>query len=98
MRQWEDAWNQGVVLNRAPPVGQMPVGTCWSLPVGCDRDGKRREQIDRALDPAHDPPTACVKNVANACILLTLFFASAQIFNSLLPEKGLPFWVFGFWC
>ena len=37
-----------------------------------------------------------LKNVANACVLLTLFFASTQIFNSLLPEKGLPFWVVAF--
>jgi len=37
-----------------------------------------------------------VQNVANAAVLLTLFFASAQIFNSLLPERGLPFWVFAF--
>jgi hypothetical protein len=28
--------------------------------------------------------------------LVTLFFASTQIFNSLLPEQGLPFWVFAF--
>jgi hypothetical protein len=35
-------------------------------------------------------------NAANACLLLTLFAASAQMFNSLLPEKGLPFWVVGF--
>ncbi len=36
------------------------------------------------------------KNVANGAILLTLFFASTQIFNSLLPEKGLPFWTIAF--
>ncbi len=37
-----------------------------------------------------------LKNTANVVILLTLFFASTQIFNSLLPETGLPFWVFAF--
>ncbi len=37
-----------------------------------------------------------VRNVANASILFALFFASVQIFNALLPEKGLPFWVFAF--
>lgn len=36
------------------------------------------------------------KNLANAGILLTLFFASTQIFNSLLPENGLPFWTIAF--
>lgn len=37
-----------------------------------------------------------LKNIANACVLLTLFFASTQIFNSLLPEKSLPFWIVSF--
>ena len=37
-----------------------------------------------------------VQNVANAAVLLAIFFASTQIFNSLLPERGLPFWVFAF--
>lgn len=36
------------------------------------------------------------KNAANAAVLLSLFAASAQLFNSLLPERGLPFWVVGF--
>ncbi len=35
-------------------------------------------------------------NIANGAILLTLFAASAQIFNALLPEKGLMFWIIGF--
>jgi hypothetical protein len=34
-----------------------------------------------------------LKNVANAFVLFTLFTASVQIFNSLLPEQGLPFWI-----
>lgn len=37
-----------------------------------------------------------MKNVANAGVLLTLFFASTQIFNALLPERGLPFWTIAF--
>lgn len=37
-----------------------------------------------------------LKNVANGAVLITLFFASTQIFNSLLPEKGLPFWIIAF--
>lgn len=37
-----------------------------------------------------------LKNVAHATVLLTLFAASAQIFNSLLPERGLPFWIVAF--
>lgn len=37
-----------------------------------------------------------VKNAANAVVLATLFAASTQLFNSLLPERGLPLWVVGF--
>ena len=36
------------------------------------------------------------QNIANAAVLLSLFAASVQIFNSLLPEQGLPFWVVSF--
>lgn len=43
---------------------------------------------------SEDFPT--LKNVANGAVLVTLFFASAQIFNSLLPERGLPFWIIAF--
>lgn len=48
------------------------------------------------LDGWFSESFSTVKNVANALILLTLFAASTQIFNSLLPESGLPFWVFAF--
>ncbi len=37
-----------------------------------------------------------VKNAANAAVLLSLFAASTQLFNSLLPEAGTPFWVVAF--
>jgi hypothetical protein len=37
-----------------------------------------------------------LKNIANGLIMLTLFTASTQIFNSLLPERGLAFWIIGF--
>lgn len=37
-----------------------------------------------------------LKNAANGACLVTLFFASVQIFNSLLPEQGLPFWILAF--
>ena len=33
-------------------------------------------------------------NVSHALTLAALFFASAQSFNSVLPERGLPRWVF----
>ncbi len=37
-----------------------------------------------------------IEIAANAAVLITLFFASVQVFNSVLPESGLPFWVVGF--
>src|SRR5436190_20807597 len=35
-------------------------------------------------------------NFANLLTLLALFFASAQAFNSVLPESGLLHWMFSF--
>lgn len=35
-------------------------------------------------------------NVSHALTLASLFFASAQAFNSVLPERGLLFWLFSF--
>jgi len=40
-----------------------------------------------------NPP---LTNVAHVWLLLTLFFASAQAFNSVLPEGGLLHWLFSF--
>ena len=39
---------------------------------------------------------ATLANVANVLTLITLFFASAQAFNSVLPERGLLHWLFSF--
>lgn len=36
------------------------------------------------------------ENASNIWLLLTLFFASAQAFNSVLPERGLFHWLFSF--
>jgi len=37
-----------------------------------------------------------LRNTSRTWILLTLFFASAQAFNSVLPESGLLHWLFSF--
>ena len=37
-----------------------------------------------------------LKNVANGFVIATLFGAATQVFNSLLPEQGLPFWIVAF--
>ena len=47
----------------------------------------------RSLIAANNPPLG---NVSHIWILLTLFFASAQAFNSVLPERGLLHWLFSF--
>ena len=39
---------------------------------------------------------SALKNLANGTVILMLFSASAQVFNSLIPEQGLPFWVVAF--
>lgn len=39
---------------------------------------------------------SALKNVANGFVIVTLFAAAAQVFNSLLPEQGLPFWIVAF--
>jgi len=47
----------------------------------------------RSWIAAHNPP---FRNVSHIWVLLTLFFASAQAFNSVLPESGLLHWLFSF--
>lgn len=48
------------------------------------------------LDGWFSESFSTLKNLANGGILLTLFAASTQVFNSLLPESGLPFWIIAF--
>jgi hypothetical protein len=47
----------------------------------------------RSWIAGNNPPLA---NVTHAWVLLTLFSASAQAFNSVLPERGLLHWLFSF--
>ena len=37
-----------------------------------------------------------LKNAANAAVVLSLFAAITQVFNSLIPEQGLTFWIVAF--
>lgn len=48
------------------------------------------------LDGWFSEDFSTLKNIANATVLISLFAASTQIFNSLLPERGLPFWIIAF--
>jgi hypothetical protein len=36
------------------------------------------------------------KNIVNGVVVLSLFAATTQLFNSLIPEQGLPFWIVSF--
>jgi len=47
----------------------------------------------RSWIAANHPP---LQNISHIWLLLTLFFASAQAFNSVLPERGLLHWLFSF--
>ncbi|HVG32503.1 MAG TPA: hypothetical protein VM911_05460 [Pyrinomonadaceae bacterium] len=47
-------------------------------------------KLNRWISSAHP----ALENVSHALTLLALFFASAQAFNSVLPERGLLFWLF----
>jgi hypothetical protein len=37
-----------------------------------------------------------MQNAANAIVLVTLFAACTQLFNAVIPEQGISFWVVGF--
>jgi|SRR6185437_13348002 len=47
----------------------------------------------RSWIATNHPP---LQNISHIWLLLTLFFASAQAFNSVLPERGLLHWLFSF--
>lgn len=44
-----------------------------------------------AVEGWFSPDFTTVKNIANGLVLLTLFFASVQVINAILPEKGFAF-------
>ncbi|MDX6611096.1 MAG: hypothetical protein QOD75_282 [Blastocatellia bacterium] len=54
----------------------------------------RAGALDLRLWIRSDQPT--LTNVSNSLLLLSVFFASAQAFNSVLPESGLFHWLFSF--
>jgi len=39
---------------------------------------------------------SALKNISSAAVIFSLFTASVQLFNSLLPEAGILFWIIGF--
>lgn len=72
----------------APPVVTLVLATLLMLLF------VRGHLIDLQtwLSGSYSPLT----NIGHSWMLLTLFFASAQAFNSVLPERGLLHWLFSF--
>lgn len=54
-----------------------------------------RAQLIR-LDGWFSESFTTLKNSANFLVMVTLFTASVQVFNAVLPERGVPFWIVGF--
>ena len=48
------------------------------------------------LDGWFSESFSLLKNLANGAVLLSLFAATTQLFNSLIPEQGVPFWIVAF--
>ncbi len=48
------------------------------------------------LDGWFSEDFSTLKNIANGAVIFSLFAASTQVFNSLIPEQGLPFWIIAF--
>jgi hypothetical protein len=78
----------GAFVFVAPPLVTL---VCALLLLSLAARG-RLLRLDRWLSGDHRPLT----NVAHALTLAALFFASAQAFNSVLPEAGLLRWMFSF--
>ncbi len=72
----------------APPLVTLVLATLLMLLLVRGR----LIEIARWLSSEH----AALSNVSHALTLGALFFASAQAFNSVLPERGLMRWMFSF--
>ncbi len=48
------------------------------------------------LDGWFSEDFSTLKNIANGAVIFSLFTAATQVFNSLIPEQGLPFWIIAF--
>jgi hypothetical protein len=49
-----------------------------------------------AFDGWFSDEFSTLHDASNAAVLVTLFAATSQVFNSVIPEAGLPFWVVTF--
>src|SRR5829696_3268619 len=72
----------------APPLITLLLGVLLMLLLVRGRLIRFHHWVGNELPP--------LTNVAHIWMLITLFFASAQAFNSVLPERGLLHWLFSF--
>ena len=72
----------------APPLVTLLLGILLMLLLVRGRLIGLHQWVSSELPP--------LTNVAHIWMLITLFFASAQAFNSVLPERGLLHWLFSF--
>jgi hypothetical protein len=82
------AGNDGAFVFFRPALVCLIFATILLVPFA--RSGVLR--LDEWFSESFTP----LKNVANGFIIATLFAAATQIFNSLLPEYGLTFWIVAF--
>ncbi len=72
----------------APPLVTLVLGILLMLLLVRGRLIRLHQWVSSDLPP--------LTNVVHIWMLITLFFASAQAFNSVLPERGLLHWLFSF--
>ena len=72
----------------APPLVTLLLGILLMLLLVRGRLIRLHQWVSSELPP--------ITNVVHIWMLITLFFASAQAFNSVLPERGLLHWLFSF--
>jgi hypothetical protein len=72
----------------APPLVTLFLGVLLMLLLVRGRLIRFHQWVSNELPP--------LTNVVHIWMLITLFFASVQAFNSVLPERGLLHWLFSF--
>jgi hypothetical protein len=82
-----DAENRTFIF-AAPPLVTLLLGVLLMLLLVRGRLVRLHQWVGSELPP--------LTNVVHIWMFITLFFASAQAFNSVLPERGLLHWLFSF--
>ena len=82
------AAENGTFIFVAPPLVTLFLGVLLMLLLVRGRLIRFHEWVRNELPP--------LTNIVHIWMLITLFFASVQAFNSVLPERGLLHWLFSF--